>query len=602
MTKTALLTGVALTALATAPAFAQDDLDLGDITVSANYDETAVERSGTTVEIVTEDDLNPAPDPRLSGLLTGLPGVTASSNGGLGTSTNLRIRGLGGAYVPVLLDGIDISDPASSGNGFDWGGLTGANLSRVEVLKGSQSARYGVSAVGGVVNLDSWTPAQDGVSGQASLEYGAYNTRRGALALGLRDGRTELSLGLSHVKTDGFSANAAGTEDDGYEQTLINLRGVYHLSDTASVGVSAFYLDANGEFDEWSGDGALPYDEINEREAKGIRLFTDFMTGAVTHSLSYSYFETDRLSSSNGWATPFNGERKKLEYAASFDLGAAVAMHVGADQTREEAGGATSKITGIFAEAVYTPTDTLDIVASLRHDDTADFSDKTTGRVALAWRIQEDLILRAQAATGYKPPSLYQLTSVYGDPTFQPEESTSFELGIEKRFGGDAFVRATLFRTDIDGQVYWDYGSVRCGSGFGCYEVQDFTAKGLELSGQVALSDTIDLVGSYTLTDTADGSGAQALRVPKHDIEIGLNAQLGASTFGGISLNHVADRTDTIGAVPDYTVVNAFVSHRISDRAEAYLRIENLTDENYETAAGYSTSGRAVYIGVRGTY
>lgn len=604
MKKTTLLTGAALAALATAPAvaLAQDTIDLGEITVTANQGETTLERSGTTVEIVNKAQLDAAPETRLADVLSALPGITLSANGGVGTSTNLRIRGLGGAYVPVLLDGIDISDPASSGNGFDWGGLTGGTLDRVEVLKGSQSARYGVSAVGGVVSLQNWMPTENGTSGQASVEVGTYNTRRAALSLGLRTDRVELALGLSTLKTDGFSANSAGTEADGYEEKTANLRAIYHLSDTALIGLSAFTLTSDGEFDEWGGDGAAPYDETNTRDAKGYRVFSEFTTGAISHSLAYSYFETDRASTSNGWVDTFNGDRKKVEYKANFDLGTMLSMYVGADNTRETAAGADSEITGVFAEATYAPTADLDIVTSIRHDDHSDFADKTTGRIALSWRIKDDVILRAQAATGYKPPSLYQLTSSYGNPAFQPEESTSYELGLEKRYGGNDFVRATLFQTDIKGQVYWDYTSVRCASGFGCYEVQDFTAKGLELSGQKALSPTIDLVASYTRTDTADGTGAQALRVPRHDLEIGLNAKMGEKTTGGISVNHVADRMDTVGAVPDYTVVNAHLAYQVTEKAQAYLRVENLTDEQYETAAGYATSGRAFYFGVRANF
>lgn len=602
MKQTYLMAGVALAALATNPALAEDAYDLGQITVTANQGETALEKTGTTVEVITEADIKDSGETRLGDALTRLPGVTISANGGLGTSSNLRIRGLGGDYVPVYLDGINVSDPASSGNGFDWGGITGSNISRIEVLKGSQSARYGTNAVGGVVNLQSWTPTTDGVSGEAFAEYGTYNTRRGGLSVGARSERGEISLSLSRVSTDGFSANSAGTEDDGYTEERLSLRGLYHLSDTALVGFNVFWLDAEGEFDEWGGDGAAPYDETNERQNKGLRLFSEFMTGNVSHSLSYAYFETDRVSSSNGFDTTFNGTRKTLEYKAAFDLGSQVAMTVGSDFNREEASGLTADATGIFAEAVYAPTDALDVVTSVRHDILSEFADKTTGRVALAWRLQPDLILRAQAATGYKPPSLYQLTSVYGDSTFEPEESTSFELGVEKRFGGDNFVRATLFRTDIDGQVFWDSSSVRCASGFGCYEVQDFIAQGLELSGQYALTGSVDLVGSYTLTDTEDGDGDQALRVPRHDIEIGLNADLGAKTRAGVSVNHVADRVDTVGAVDDYTVVNANIAYQITEMAEAYLRVENLFDEDYETAAGYSTSGRAFYFGVRASF
>jgi vitamin B12 transporter len=602
MKRTYLLASCALAAVATNPAFADQVIDLGEITVSANEDATTLERSGTTVEVLTSEALNVAPGPRLSDALTGLPGVSASSNGGLGTSTHLRIRGLGGAYVPVFYDGINISDPASSGNGFDWGGITGANISRVEVLKGSQSARYGSSAVGGVVTLQSWTPTTQGVSGQGFAEFGTYNTARAGLSVGLLTDRTELSMGVSRVTTDGFSANAAGTEADGYSENRANLKLSYQLTDMALVGFTAFYLDSDGQFDERGGDGAVPYDEENARTQKGARLYSEFMTGAVSHDLSFSYFETDRSSTSNGWATPFFGTRKTAEYKAGFDLGRTVAMTTGADFTREEASGSSAETVGYFAEAAFTPSGALDIVASVRRDDLSNFADKTTGRLTLAWRITNDVIVRAQAATGYNPPTLYQLTSVYGSPTFQPEESKSFELGVEKRYGGSNFVRATAFKTDIDGQVFWDRTSVRCASGFGCYEVQDFTAQGLELSGQVAVADNVDLLGSFTWTDTEDGNGNQALRVPLHDLEIGLQATLSAKTKGSVSLNHVSGRVDTIGAVPDYTLLNANVSHQLTDTTEAYLRLENLTDENYETAAGYATSGRAVYFGVRASF
>lgn len=602
MKKSYLLASCALAAIATTPAVAEEVIDLGEITVSANQDATALERSGTTVEVLTEEALQAAPGPRLSDALTGLPGVSASSNGGLGTSTNLRIRGLGGAYVPVLFDGIDISDPASSGNGFDWGGITGANLSRVEVLKGSQSARYGSSAVGGVVTLQSWTPTNEGVSGQGFVEFGTYHTARAGLSVGLLTDRAELSMGVSRVTTDGFSANSAGTEADGYSENRANVKLAYRLTDTALIGFAAFYLDSDGQFDEWGGDGLLPYDEENARTQKGARLYSEFMTGAVSHDLSFSYYETDRSSTSNGWATPFFGTRETAEYKASFDLGSTVAMTAGADFTREEASGTSAENTGYFAEAAFAPSDALDIVASVRRDDLSNFADKTTGRLTLSWRVMNDVIVRAQAATGYNPPTLYQLTSSYGNTAFQPEESKTYELGIEKRYGGSDFVRVTAFKNDIAGQIFWDSTSVRCASGFGCYEVQDFTAQGIELSGQFGVAENIDVLGSFTWTDTEDGTGNQALRVPLHDLEIGVKADLSAKTAGSISLNHVSGRMDTIGAVPDYTLVNANVTHKLTDTTEAYLRIENLTDENYETAAGYATSGRAFYFGVRASF
>ncbi len=261
--------------------------------------------------------------------------MSVTANGGPGTSTTLRIRGLGAGYVPVYFDGIDVSDPASSGNGFDWGGMTGTGLSRVEILKGSQSARYGATAVGGVVNLESFRPAKDGFSGIAGTEYGTYNSKRANLSFGYLDERTEIGFSLSRFDTDGFSARSAGTEADGYTETRGSLFFAYDLTDTARVGFNLLAIDAEGEFDEFTGDGALPYDEVNTRESVGGRIFADFTTGAIAHSLSYAVFDTDRISYSNGFTTPFNGRRQTAEYTAAFNTGVTTDWTVGLTHTKE---------------------------------------------------------------------------------------------------------------------------------------------------------------------------------------------------------------------------------------------------------------------------
>ncbi|WP_419523573.1 TonB-dependent receptor plug domain-containing protein [Lentibacter algarum] len=97
------------------PAYAQEAFDLGEITLFSNQVLTELSRSGTTTEVVTEDEIAAAPETSVSDIIATLPGVTTTATGGVGAQTTLRIRGLGAGYVPVYLDGIDISDPSSFG-------------------------------------------------------------------------------------------------------------------------------------------------------------------------------------------------------------------------------------------------------------------------------------------------------------------------------------------------------------------------------------------------------------------------------------------------------------------------------------------------------
>lgn len=603
--KSALKASAALALLASVtPAYAQEVFDLDAITLYSNEAATEIKRSGTTTEVLSEDDIRKSPETKLADGFARLPGVSVSANGGLGTSTTLRIRGLGSGYVPVYFDGIDVSDPASSGNGFDWGGMTGAGLSRAEILKGAQSARYGATAVGGVINLSSFRPTKDGFSGTANAEFGSYNTKRASLGLGFMDERTEVGFSLSHVRTDGFSARSAGTESDGYEETRASLFVAYELTETARVGFNLLSIESNGEFDEFGGDGAMPYDETNMRSSLGARLFAEFETGAVSHELSVSYFDTDRVSSSNGFDTTFQGTRKSVNYSAGFSAGAGMDWTLGLQHSKEEAGGASATTTSALAELAYAPSDALDIVASLRYDDLSNFDGKLTGRIAAAYQIGDDMTLRAQAATGYKPPTLYQLTSGYGLATFQPESSTTFELGIEKRYGERGFVRATAFYNDLKDNIAWDSAATYCGSGFGCYVQTDLKTKGLELSGEYVLSDVWTLNAAYTYTDAQRPSG-RAGRVPRHDFNIGAEADFANGLGAFINVGHKADRVDRDNSttpLPDYTLVNAGLSYDLNAKTELYLRVENLFDEDYETAGGYGTAGRSAYFGIRAEF
>lgn len=596
----------ALCALATAPAVAQEAFDLDTITVIANQTATALERSGTTVEILPEAEVQAAPRARLGDFLTFQPGISASANGPLGTTSTVRIRGLGGAYVPVFIDGIDVTDPASSGGGFDFGGLTNAGLGRIEVLKGSQSARFGQNAVGGVINIESLRPTEDGVHGFAETEAGSFDFRRGVLGLTARTARTDLAFSYSRTETDGFSASAFGTEDDGYEASQANLYFRHQITDIFAAGVTALYIDSRGEFDEFGGDGAAPFDEFNETEATGLRGFAELTTGAVDHDLALVWFESDRTSFSNGVASPFKGERRRAEYRGSYDPGGIWTLNFGTDYTEEEDLLQKIDIVGVQAELLIAPTDTLDLAFSLRNDDHSEFSSELSSRAALSWRARPDLILRASVSDGFRAPTLVQLDPFFGDPTFQPETSLSYDLGVEKRLAGDGFLRATLFYTEIDNQIFFDGTSTRCPSGFGCFETGDFEGQGIELSGRVAINEFLTLDAAYTFTD-AEQNNARAARVPRHDIALGLGAQITPRLDAQLTIQHVADVEPSAFAPPvnkvgDYTLFHVNANFALTDTVTAFLRVENLFDEDYETAGGFNASGRAGFVGLRASF
>ena len=74
-----------------------------------------------------------------------------------------------------------------------------------------------------------------------------------------------------------------------------------------------------------------------------------------------------------------------------------------------------------------------------------------------------------------------------------------------------------------------------------------------------------------------------------------------------LDVRHVGDVVPSIYAPADhkvgtYTLVGAGVSYDVTDTTQAYLRVENLFDEDYETAGGYNTPGRSAFFGVRADF
>jgi vitamin B12 transporter len=125
----------------------------------------------------------------------------------------------------------------------------------------------------------------------------------------------------------------------------------------------------------------------------------------------------------------------------------------------------------------------------------------------------------------------------------------------------------------------------------------------VELSGSAPLWDGGTLTGAYTYTEATQANGDRVARVPRHDLALGLDADLGGNWGSSTTLRAVSDVIDSSFAEgEDYVTVDTTVSYTFGSGAEAYLRVENLFDEDYQTVRGYGTSDRAFYVGLRSRF
>ena len=132
------------------------------VTVTATRTDRRIEDEPVRVEVVPSEEvqekimMTPGDVSMLLNETNGLRVQTTSPSLG---GANVRIQGLRGRYTQILADGLPL-----------YGGQAGSigilqippmDLGQVEIIKGVASALYGVSAIGGVVNLVSRRPSAD---------------------------------------------------------------------------------------------------------------------------------------------------------------------------------------------------------------------------------------------------------------------------------------------------------------------------------------------------------------------------------------------------------------------------------------------------------
>ena len=594
MKKTLSLSAALL--MSTTPVFAQDAILLDEIVVTSGLTDTTINKTGASVSVLNSDDMLGSTTSLMNGLNT-LPGVSLSRSGGLGAQAGIQIRGLNQNYVAVLIDGMDVTDPSHTQVQYDFGGVNGMGVAQVEVLKGSQSTIFGSEAVAGAINLKTLDQNTVGQRVTSQAEIGSHNTQSAGIKLEHVTEQGFVALSANTVKTDGYSARNTGagaTEKDPYEGTQIRLAMEHALNDTVTL---TFNNIVSGEKIVYDGDWS-PLADITYRDTNASKIGLRIKTGAITHTLSKSIGQFDRAYSFGN----YDSQRDQLQYLGTLNI-ANGTVSFGAETTKEtiDAVGTvgTDKETAVFAEVAYAIDDAIDLSVSARNTKSDDFGTNTSYRVAAVYRMANDITLRGMASSGFRAPSLYERYGWGGSTDLTPEKSTSQEIGIEKTFG-NYVVGATVFQSTVDNLITYDnlnWAYVQNGG--------SRKTAGVELSASGKLSDMITVSGNYTYTDSKT-DGDTSARVPKHKLALGVTADITDKTQLSFDAQHVAGYKDLLSTglvdMPDYTVINAAVTHQINDKLQAYVRVENLADSKYETIKTFNTGGRQVFAGIRASF
>lgn len=640
-----LLAG-AISSLASSAVLAQETPRLDDVVVTASGFEQQITSAPASISVISREELERGHYQNITDALRDVPGVVVTGGGAGDRGNDISLRGMPSQYTLILVDGRPQNSRESRPNGSagfeqDWLPPLQA-IERIEVVRGPMSTLYGSDAIGGVINVitrkvaDEWhgnvqldTVLQENSNSGDSRQANFY------LSGPLVGDRLGLQL---------YGRASEQDEDDilnGYEEkslqsltARLNFAANDNHDFTAEAGIT--------EQDRHSRMGRSAAAEgCRGGCADSIGEYTNTHV-AVTHSGRFDWGTSETFvqrERSDNKSRDIEITNTTAKTSAVIPLG----MHlvtVGASYEEESLNDTTTNRISdrteiensqraLFVEDEWMLTDTWALTGGLRVDDDDNFGSHVSPRLYSVWNVTPDWTLKGGVSTGYRSPSLREITpdwgqvsrggNIYGNPDLKPETSLNKEIALLYANEVGLSGSLTLFHNDFDDKITRIACPVDiCTDGrndFGSdptyrVNVDEAITQGVEASLAAPLTDAVSLTASYTFTDSEQKSGQYAgeplTQLPRHQVSATLDWQVNSRlnqwtkvSYRGEESQPTTGPSSSSVVAPSYTFVDAGMGYKLNDSTTVNAGIYNLFDERitYEEY-GYVDDGRRVWLGL----
>lgn len=642
--------------------FAQMEVELDSISVTASRISTSISESGKNVSVITRQDIEQMPVTSVNELLRSLPGVNINSRQGFGVQADVGIRGSTFSQVLFMLDNVPLNDPLTAHFNTNIP-VSLAEIGQVELIRGPASASYGADAVGGVVHIKTNSYLQRQIDGGnelqanvfADLGAGQHNLKMGDIAVNMQKNRWRFTTSVRHVSSDGETLDnpgfAAGVSDQEtynnyFEMTSYTASLSYRLSDYLTLytrgglddrDFSARYFYTRNEFDQseeqinsrW-GLGALTFKKDTHRSEFNISYRNvddtfDFWPGA----LPANEHTTDQLflNLSHQYELTGPSVSDRFNYIRLMAGG----QYVDKQIESTDRGDHQTNMGGVYAIGTFSWVNGLNMTASARMQFDSNASTEFLPQLSASYNIGQ-VTFRSSAGRAIRVgdfteryissqiPDLAPGRNI-GNPDLRPESSWTIDAGLDWRPASRIRISPTVFYRTSNNLI--DYALVNSNSitnadnlqpnelYFYASNIEQSSVAGLEFLSEtthsLAHNRSINFQTGYTyIRTTSDGEepSKYIANHPEHQINLGLRF---ATSWGSIhSENSYNVRSEESAELVDGDVPSAYFITNLNMQAAPgwspatlYVRIMNLTDTQYQEILGAPMPGRWVMGGLK---
>lgn len=430
--------------------FADDSTDatqLDPIVVTASKSEEKVSQVPARITVISKEDIEKNPISNLSDVLQQDASIYIKQSGGMGQITDLSLRGGTTGSTLLLKNGARLNTQNSFGPVLpELIDLT--DVDQIEILKGPASVQYGSDAISGVINLISKTPTKSGVN--LTGIYGENNTYKSI-------------LNADYVDTSGFYTQVGGQrlESDGTRifntQSKNDKAGFDQKGYHAKIGYQKDALDTSISISENRGTNV--YYDYTLNTNSGTRDFKNQLinwlgsyqlNSNIKVNARYSNIKNLSESTDTDWQTfqpatsHFNTETNEGDLNAVWKFMDHQNILAGVTYSKSEYDASSSpeavrnmSTTGYYIQHQY-QNNGFNTQAGIRLEDNDWFGNHTVGQIATRYQLLPLTSIYANIGTAFKAPTLENLYGSYGsafysNPNLKPEESTSYEIGLDQK-------------------------------------------------------------------------------------------------------------------------------------------------------------------------
>jgi len=610
--KPALIGGaLALSIVFSCSVRADDTVDLGaPITVTATRTALTADQEVAPMIVITAQQIQMSGAQAIGDLLQQYAGLGIASNGGPGQPTSLFLRGTNSNQTLVMINGVKINPADGSGAALQNIHLN--DIERIEIVKGPRAALYGSDAIGGVINIIT-KQARQGSHYGAYAGTGRYGTYDSGGHFDYGQGNSAFGVSADNYHTDGFPAVTGSNIDNGNTDRTWNAYGHTQLGGV-DVDIKHWQSTGNTQYMGFSDNppyALAPFDENFQNQVTSLDLTRHLLSGWRSNlNLSHMLSEIDQLQGDpfNPQQTPdfVHTQRNVIDWQNNIALGKyqlltaglySEAQHV-ASQSFGLGYDAPDRINALYLE------DDLDIshhrlVVAARDTHDQAFGNHLTWNADYGYDLMADTRLTAGAGTGFRAPSAEERFGFGGNPNLQPETSQNLEVGLRQKIDAAQSITLNIFRDNLDNLIQFVVTPSNLNG-----ENQNIArarVRGLELGyllTQQSWSWRTNLI--FQQPQNLD-TGTLLLRRSERTLTTALDWH-NDSTGVGVHLLVSSPRSDldfnTGAPVTDtgYVLTGVTVRQQLGHGFAVSGSLENLLDTHYQTAAGYNTAGRSLFL------